>query len=69
MKITTDICSKFEGNPLYGTQIQFVPYGFSMGFSCNFSLFKVVVRACYRAYFVAHILNYLAPGDLHDAIF
>ena len=33
-------------------------------------VFKVVVRACYRAYLVAHIFNYLAPnfvsGDLHD---
>ena len=34
-------------------------------------LFKVVVRACYGAYLVAHVFKYLAPnfvsGDLHDA--
>ena len=32
---------------------------------------KVVVRACYGAYFVAHVLNIwlqiLFPGDLHDS--
>ena len=38
----------------------------------KFSLkaFKVVVRACYGAYFVAHIWRQiLFPGDLHDAAF
>ena len=33
--------------------------------------FKVVVRACYGAYFLAQVFKYLAPnfvsGDLHDA--
>ena len=53
-------------------QFQIHLWKFSGSFPKN-NWFKVVVRACYGAYFVVHVFKYLAPnlfsGDLHDAVF